>query len=174
MERRHETAMRIATTPEEVRRGDQRGEIDHEVVFPHARVQPGPDGLMVGGTMSHLWGPKVEGSMVIEVWEPNRRLRVSAGAVAVDYFIDSKEGITTLRLVHSGFGSGTEWDDEYEGSKKGWPIFFDALKHALKPHRGESAYQVSITMPVNASPPEQWQRILGSQLNLSREVTVTA
>jgi hypothetical protein len=37
--------------------------------------------------------------------------------VYVDYFIESRGGTTVLRLVHSGFGRGANWDAEYDATR---------------------------------------------------------
>jgi hypothetical protein len=42
------------------------------------------------------------------------------------------DGVTRLRLVHSGFGPGSAWDDEFEGSKTGWAEFLKKLKEILE------------------------------------------
>jgi len=44
-----------------------------------------------------------------------------------------------LRLVHSGFGSGGDWDVEYDGTRQGWRACFLRLKLALEKHRGQRA-----------------------------------
>jgi hypothetical protein len=41
-----------------------------------------------------------------------------------------------LRLVHSGFGSGASWDEEYDGISHGWPIEMRILRHYLQRHAG--------------------------------------
>ncbi len=157
--RSHETVTTLATTPDVVWKAITDAEEITRWFAPIATVVPGP-----GGTVSVGWSAEATGSMTIEIWEPNRRLRLNDNRVVVDYFIESKEGVTTLRLVHSGFGDGSEWDGEYEGSKKGWPMFFKMLKFNLEQHPGEPQHQVSISLPVEASPDEQWSRLLGPQL----------
>lgn len=145
-----ETVWKAITDPEEITRW----------LAPQASVEP-----QVGGKYSISWGPGTEGTMLIEIWEPNRRLRlIDDRRVAVEYFIETEGGVTTLRLVHSGFGDGAEWDGEYEGAKKGWLVFFLILKHNLEQHPGEAIRQISVSLPVDASPDEQWDRLLGRQL----------
>ena len=68
------------------------------------------------------------------------------------------------RLVQSGFGRGANWDEEYDGTRKAWPIFFRVLKHNVEVHRGQPR-QVVITLPVPKLPDEQWLRILEGQLD---------
>jgi uncharacterized protein YndB with AHSA1/START domain len=160
MPRSHETITQLAASPEAVWKAITDAEEITRWFAPQARVEPG-----VGGSMWYSWGPGAEGSpSPIEIWEPNRRLRVTGDHGAVDYFIEAKDGITTLRLVHS-FGDGAEWDGEYEGTKAGWPAFFRILKHNLEQHPGEPVRQISITLEVEASPDEQWARLLGGKVD---------
>jgi hypothetical protein len=53
--------------------------------------------------------------------------------MAVDYYIEAiSDGVTRLRLVQSGFGPGTAWDDEFEATKTGWADFLKKLKEILE------------------------------------------
>jgi len=108
--------------------------------FPlDARVTPGPNGA--------IWcsfGEGMEWESPIEVWEPQRRLRVSneipgdpPSKIAIDYTIESHGGKTVLRLVHSGFAKES-WDDELDATSHGWDAFLGLLKHYLERHPGES------------------------------------
>jgi len=42
--------------------------------------------------------------------------------IAIEYVLESDGGTTRLRLVHSGFGAGAEWDDQFEGTRTGWEV----------------------------------------------------
>lgn len=116
---------RCLTDPEELARW-----------FPlSARVEPGE-----GGSIWVSWGPGVEYGQRIQVWDPPRHLRTGeeAGPVqlAVDWHIEGKGGTTVLRLVHSGFGGGPEFDAMYEGVHAGWSYFLQNLRHYLEQHAG--------------------------------------
>jgi len=109
--------------------------------FPaDARVEPGE-----GGSIWYSWGPGMEGTSRIQIWEPDARLRLverwgegdSAVEFAMDFFITALSGErATLRLVHSGFGSDASWDEQYTAMETGWTYFFRALKHYLERHLG--------------------------------------
>jgi uncharacterized protein YndB with AHSA1/START domain len=184
-QRNHETVIEIAAPAELVWKAiSEADEIVHWFA-PQAKVEPGPDGSMVGGTVWLSWGEGVEGTSRIEIWEPGKRLRTVTereGAydigtarelasesgpvrVYVDYFIEANGGMTVLRLVHSGFGRGANWDREYDATRKGWPIMFRVLKYNLEAHPGEAVRQVSITMPVDTTPEQTWARLLDCQLD---------
>ena len=184
-ERRHETVVEIDAPVEAVWQAISDAEQITRWFAPYAKVEPGPDGGMVGGTMWLSWGEGVQGTTTIEIWEPNRRLRAvsergaydvggtmeelktdqAPARVAVDYMLEARGGTTVLRLVHSGFGRGAEWDAEFEGTRNGWPIVFRVLKHGLEVHPREPARQVNISMPVNMQPDKIWDRLLGAQLD---------
>ena len=53
--------------------------------------------------------------------------------IAIDYYIEAiGDGVTRLRLVHSGFGPEAAWDDEFEATKRGWADFLKTLKEILE------------------------------------------
>jgi uncharacterized protein YndB with AHSA1/START domain len=104
--------------------------------FPvDARVNPGP-----GGSIWLSWGAGAEGEAPITAWEPGRRLQwtETRGPVklAVDFHLDAKGSTTVVRLVHSGFGEGGNWDDEFHMTEGGWTYFLQHLRWYLERHRG--------------------------------------
>ena len=120
-------------------------------------VSPGAGGYMVAD-----WGPGLEWKTAIEVWEPNRHLRLvetrdhllspdpaqekmEPCRLVQDYYLEGEGGKTILRLVHSGFGSSHGWDVEFEGTKGGWAACFLWLKQALERHRRSSVYNSIVT-----------------------------
>ena len=144
--------------------------------FPlQATVEPG-----VGGTITLSWGESGAGGATIAIWEPNRRLRTvesrrdKAGRlvdIAVDYFIEADGGRTTLRVVHAGFGSGAEWDEEYDGTVRGWRYELRGLQHYLRRHRGEPRRVAWVAARTFLSPEACYARCMGSA-GLVREGTV--
>ncbi|HZM27670.1 MAG TPA: SRPBCC domain-containing protein, partial [Gemmatimonadales bacterium] len=130
--------------------------------FPFAAtVQPG-----VGGSVALSWGQGFE-KAVIEVWEPDRRLRTverrrdSAGRVveiAVDFLIQSEGGKTVLRVVHSGFGASTGWNEEYDGTVRGWRYELRGLRHYLASHVGTNRRVAIAETPTSLSPEASYER----------------
>ena len=110
--------------------------------FPlEARVKPG-----AGGSIFTSWRNEYQWESPIAIWEPNHRLRVlwcppdtpEPEQFGVDYHLRAeKDGTTVLRLVHSGFGAGPEWDEMYDGVSRGWDHMLWVLQHYLERHRGE-------------------------------------
>lgn len=133
--------------------------------FPfEARVTPG-----VGGSVWLSWGGEGE-ECTIEAWEPERHLRTMwPGAhaadpdkpVVVDYTLEGKGGSTTLRLVHTGFSSDEEWDDEFDAHRRGWSFELRSLQHYLHHHNGKRRHMVKAQTPLTVSHEEAWARVTG-------------
>src|SRR6266851_3761952 len=102
--RQHVTEVEINATPDQVFRALTEAEQIVRWFAPEARVEPGPDGNMVGGTYYISWGPGADGTSKISIWEPGQRF---AG-----FEERLRETDTLRRLVHSGFGRGAGWDNE--------------------------------------------------------------
>ena len=142
----------------------------------HAEVEPG-----AGGTWMISWDGNWPWRTAIEIWEPNRHLRLVdrnarpfdakgeaaiASAppmqVAIDWYVEGTGGSTRLRLVHSGFGRGGAWDDEFEGVSLGWPLELNGLKHYLERHRGLARQVAWARIVVPGQPAALWRRFFGS------------
>src|SRR4029450_13155923 len=48
-------------------------------------------------------------------------------------------GTCVVRLVNTGFGSGDDWDAQYDGLSEGWLLFLLNLKLHLEHFRGQTA-----------------------------------
>lgn len=125
---------------------------------PVARVEPGE-----GGSYFLSWGPGVEGTARITVWEPNARLQVAEQhgdtQITVDYYIEAVAGgHTRLRLVHSGFSADAKWDAYYEGTDAGWTYFLFHLKRHIEAFWGSVRVMVMerVALPEGAA----WPRVL--------------
>ncbi|MEZ6241436.1 MAG: SRPBCC domain-containing protein [Phycisphaerales bacterium] len=107
--------------------------------FPvEARVTPG-----VGGELWFSWGKNVmEGSAKIVSWEPPHRLVTEWGQMQDRFTIEGKGGTTTLTIVTSGFGEGSEWDGMLDSTTTGWKFELGGLKHAIEKHPGEDRHVV--------------------------------
>jgi len=154
--RSHETIVSIDAPIEDVWKYLSVAEEIARWFAPKMTVEPG-----VGGFVLADFGPGLEWKTFIEVWEPNRRLRLvetrdrvlSSSPVDMplepcrlvqDYFLETEAGRTRLRLVHSGFGSSADWDNEYEGTRGGWAACFFRLQQVLERHRGESVHNILV------------------------------
>ncbi|MFN0136768.1 MAG: SRPBCC family protein [Phycisphaerae bacterium] len=145
--------------------------------FPlDARVKPGS-----GGSIWMSWRNEYQFDTPIEIWEENKHLRlvyveatpppkpgepvppfVIPFRVAVDYYIEGKGGSTIVRLVHSGFSRDASWDNQYDGTVRGWAFQLDGLKAYLEGHRGKSREVVYIRRAIpTIAVDEAWKRIVG-------------
>lgn len=165
MSRSHETVVEIAAPPDAVWKAIADAEEIVHWLAPEAKVTPGEN-----GSYFVSWGPGMDWKKRIEIWDPEHRLRLvsdyKGAELVVDYFIEAKEGGAVLRLVNSGFGEGSDWDNEFEGTRKGWPVLFMVLKHGLEHHRGEPTKQISLTQ-TTSSPEEVWAKLTGGKLDTS-------
>jgi len=136
---------------------------------PQARVKPG-----VGGQVVWVWEGIAEWVSRLEVWEPNRHLRAvydwspspAAGPpipVVMDFYLQAHGGKTILRLVHSGFGTSSDWDNEYDGVSRGWSSEFCSLRHYLENHRGANRSVAWAKHDIAVSWEEGWERMMGPQ-----------
>jgi hypothetical protein len=132
-----------------------------------ARVQPGK-----GGSIWISFGGGVEGAAAITEWEPNRRFEwtETRGAVklAVDFELEAKSGGTVVRLVNSGFGAGSDWDDEFHMTEGGWAYFTQHLRWYLERHRGTPRDLIAFREAAALSRAEAFLRLTGPS-GLSRE-----
>jgi uncharacterized protein YndB with AHSA1/START domain len=169
MSRSHETRIVIDAPIEEVWKSIAEAGALARWFAPQMTVEPG-----AGGSMLADWGPGLAWKTAIEVWEPNRHIRLSETRDHVmssapgeqklepcrliqDWYLESENGKTVLRLVHSGFGSSADWDTEYFGTKYGWASCFLRLKHVTEYHRTEPVHNGILTHLCDVP----WEEALG-------------
>ena len=164
--RQVETAIEIQAPVEAVWKALTDAE-ELERWFPfNARVEPGE-----GGSIWLNWDGIATWDSTIEVWDPNRHLRTTYARempvsgpppkLTVDFFLEARGGGTYLRLVHSGFGSGTDWDDEYDGVRRGWAYELKSLRHYLEHHRGTIRRVAWAFVSLEIPWEEAWERLVG-------------
>jgi uncharacterized protein YndB with AHSA1/START domain len=139
-----------------------------------AQVTPGH-----GGRRWVAWGEgdPQEGGEIIDVWEPGKRLRLlmdpaslntgpaaTAGnlitvPIVQEYSLETREGKTVLRLVHSGIPDAEEWDGFYEGTRAGWPMFFIGLRHYLEKHAGKHRDTITLMEAISDGRQVAWNRL---------------
>ncbi|HEX6105558.1 MAG TPA: SRPBCC domain-containing protein [Gemmatimonadales bacterium] len=169
-------ALDIDASPDQVWRALTEAE---ELVrwFPTgARVTPGS-----GGSMVWSWDGMWDWETRIDGWEPGRLLRLvqedarpydsqgrmlppgmaEPARIAIEFTLESHQGKTRLRLVHSGFGQGAAWDDEIEGITEGWQAELRGLRHYLERHRGQERVFKLAWLTTKLSRKEAWSRLLG-------------
>lgn len=133
--------------------------------FPlDARVEPGE-----GGEVWLSWGPGMEASAPIHIWDPPRRFGWSetygedeAGRpvkVAVDFHVEGRGGMTVVRVTQSGFSASAEWDDMYDAIQDGWRYFLFNLGFWFREHRGIDRDMVWRRFATDLSRDAVWDRL---------------
>jgi len=135
-----ELEVEVAGTPEEVWRAIATGPGISSWYVPHTVEE------REGGAATASFGPGPEmlvpGRVV--TWEPPRRISFDGGedveGLAFEWLVEARDnGRCIVRLVNSGFGSGEEWDGQYDAMSEGWLLFLFNLKLHLEHFRGQNA-----------------------------------
>ena len=134
---------------------------------PKASVTPGE-----GGSVSWTWEEHHDWPQTIEIWEPGQRLKTRYDSLAadgqggklplfMDFQLDGRGGKTTLRLVHSGFGPQADFDNEYDGISRGWPVELRSLKLYAEKHFGQDRQLAWCARTYDGSPRDAWEKLTG-------------
>ena len=166
--RSHRHQLEIAASPEAVWKAITQAEQLANWFPIEAEVEPGP-----GGRLTYSWGKDHSGSHRIEVWNPPHHLRttweVKLGEdeadrqLMVDWFIEGTAGGSRLRLVHSGFEPGVDWDEDFTGTQRGWSFELLSLKHYLEHQAGGRRQAFLIRQPVETDAETTWNQVFGAQ-----------
>ncbi|MGH9658275.1 MAG: SRPBCC family protein [Bryobacteraceae bacterium] len=164
-----EVSVEIGALPDSVWKMISEGQEIQKWLAPQARVVPGE-----GGSMWLSWGEPYEAEARIDVWQPGERLRtnglpsaptrekVQGGPMAmiVDYRLEAAHGgKTVLRLVQSGFGDSSDWDDEFAGTSIGWRVYLSNLKHLLTYHPDKTPRGLMHMAVLRIPLAEAWSRL---------------
>jgi uncharacterized protein YndB with AHSA1/START domain len=131
-----------------------------ETWFPlEARVTPGK-----GGKIFLSWGSDAGAEAEIVEWQPEKTLVSKSeweGQISlVTWTLESRGEKTVVRLVQSGFSSGTDWDNEWFASTSyGWDFMLASLRFALERHRGEQRQVAWPRVKVTVNREEAYQRL---------------
>jgi uncharacterized protein YndB with AHSA1/START domain len=98
----------------------------------------------VGGTLTSHFGPGMDAHSTITAWDPPYRsahegsLAPNSPPLATEWIVEARSGGTCIvRVVHSLFASGDDWDDQLNSTEAGWPSFFQVLRIHLEHFRGQ-------------------------------------
>jgi uncharacterized protein YndB with AHSA1/START domain len=97
------------------------------------------------------FGPGLgEDSGTITVADAPRRFRYESPqrdrVLAYEFLVEAEDGGScTVRLVNSGFGTGEDWDDQYDGMTQGWTLFLLHLRVAVEHFAGEPVASIVAT-----------------------------
>ncbi len=121
------------------------------------------------GTIWVSWGEGMRAEHEIEIYDPPKHVRHPSGKNAetkaelyADWLIEAREGgKTTLRLVHSGFSVGADWDDDYDSHARGWQLMLQNLRHYFARHSHEPTVHTPFMAKVDSPRGVLWQTLLG-------------
>lgn len=151
--------------------------------FPlDAKVEAGE-----GGFIELRWGGAYEWTLHTIRWQENNNLRFvynsnqdftvnesslnapEAGEeeesdaegheLTVEITLTEGAGQTTVRVVHSGFGSGSRWDEEFDAVSRGWPLEMRALRHYLENHRGKERVVIWARRMLDLPVDRAWRKL---------------
>jgi uncharacterized protein YndB with AHSA1/START domain len=158
-----ELEVEVDGTPEEVWRAIATGPGISAWYVPHEIDEH------AGGSTVSSFGPEPEMQIpgTVVVWEPPHRV-VFAGVgdnatFAFEWLVEARDGGScVVRLVNSGFGSGDEWDAQYDGMSEGWLLFLLNLQLHLAHFRGRQARSLLPSAMWKGRRGEAWARLLAS------------
>jgi uncharacterized protein YndB with AHSA1/START domain len=153
--RRHVSAeVEVPGTPEQVWEAIASGPGVSSWFVP-TRIETDADGKPVRVVAS--FGPGMDSVATITKWDPphsfhaeSADLGPGAPTVATEWIVEARGGgRCVVRVVHSLFASGEEWDGQLEGWEHGWPGFFRLLRLYLVhfPGQAGAAFQVMGSAP---------------------------
>jgi uncharacterized protein YndB with AHSA1/START domain len=157
-----ELEVEVAGTPEEVWQAIATGPGISSWYVPHTVEE------REGGAATARFGPEPEMEVGgrVAAWEPPRRIVFDGGegvdGLAFEWLVEGRDGgSTVVRLVNTGFGSGQEWDAQYDAMGEGWAMFLLNLQLHLEHFPGQTA---TSALPLGAwagTRDEAWQRLTG-------------
>jgi uncharacterized protein YndB with AHSA1/START domain len=160
-------SVELDASPEDVFRAVTDGTEIAKWLAPEARVTP-PEGGKKGSVWMS-WGEGMSAEHEIEIFDAPRRIRHPSGKngetnspLYADWWIEAREGgKATLRLVHSGFSAGADWDDEFEAHARGWELMLQNLRQYFARHAHEPAVHVPFMSLVKSPRRSIWSTLLG-------------
>lgn len=162
-DRRLEFEVEVPGTPEEVWRAIATGPGISSWYVPHAVEE------QAGGAVTASFGPGPEMQVAgrVAAWEPPRRIVFDGGegveGLAFEWLVEARDrGTCVVRLVNTGFGSGDDWDAQYDGMAEGWQLFLLNLRLHLEHFPGQTASAVLPGAMWRGPRVEAWNRLLAA------------
>lgn len=170
-------SVELDATPDDVFRAVTEGTEVAKWLAPEARSTP-----PTGGNKARLWiswGGGMEAEKEIEIYDHPTHIRHESGKNAetkaplyADWLIEARDGgTTTLRLVHSGFSVGADWDDDFDSHARGWKLMLQNLRHYFARHKHAPASHLAFMTKVESSRVSLWGALV-AKLGLATEPKV--
>jgi len=172
-----ELSVELDASPEDVFRAVTDGTELAKWLAPEARGTAPEGGKK--GSIWISWGEGMSVEHEIEIFDAPKRVRHPSGKNAetkaplyADWSIEARDGgTTTLRLVHSGFSAGADWDNEYESHARGWKLMLENLRQYFARHAHQPAVHIPFMSKVDSPHGSIWKTLLG-KLGLSAPAKV--
>ncbi len=126
----------------------------------------------LGGKVLLSWGEGCEWETNVTAWVPGAHLQwmdrladeAPPGAVlpVVDWHLETHRGKTVVRLVQSGFDPNSDWQQYYDGLRRGWTYFLDLLATYVEHHFDRGRRMIWRRGGAVVPRPQFWQGILGA------------
>ena len=133
--------------------------------FPlSAKVSPG-----AGGMMQLRWDDIGMDHLAIRIWNPARHLQLAmpqpgeSAPVIHDFVLEDHGASTVLRLVAHGFDPRAQWDEFYDGVKRGWRYELQSLRHYLEHHRGQDRAVAWVRTAIPMGAERAWAMLFASE-----------
>jgi uncharacterized protein YndB with AHSA1/START domain len=158
-----ELEVEVPGTPEEVWQAIATGPGISSWFVPHTVEE------RQGGAALASFGPgpemQIPGRVV--AWEPPRRVVFDGGesseGLAFEWLVEARDGGTCIvRLVNTGFGTGDDWDAQYDGMAEGWKLFLLNLQLHMRHFRGRTARSVLPTAMWSGPRERTWESLCSS------------
>lgn len=125
-----------------------------------------------GGAIAFHFNMGMDSKATVTGWDPPRCLAYeerdwaeNAPPLATEVIVEARAGGRCIvRMVHSLFATGDEWDNQLESFESGWPGFFRVLLLYLTYFRGQPCSSIQISGTTAVPEIEAWQtltRLLG-------------
>jgi uncharacterized protein YndB with AHSA1/START domain len=162
-----ELSVELDASPEDVFRAVTEGAEVAKWLAPEARVTAPEAGKK--GTIWISWGEGMSVEHEIEIFDAPKRIRHPSGKnretmapLYADWLIEARDGgKTTLRLVHSGFSAGADWDSEFEAHARGWKLMLENLRQYFARHPQQPAVHLPFMSSVESPRGSIWKTLLG-------------
>jgi uncharacterized protein YndB with AHSA1/START domain len=124
-----------------------------------------------GGTVRQQHGAEMDIAGHVLVWDPPHRFKYGGSdfqlaeppapePMADEFIVEARAGGTcVVRVVTTGFGTGSDWDAAMESVRSGWLAGLHALRLYLTHFRGEPCSPVALGTAVQWPAEEAWAKL---------------
>jgi len=123
------------------------------------------------GTGWMAWGEDFRFSGRVTASERQKFLRtepvyppgVQGPPMVTEFRLEARGAKTLVRVIQSGFGAEAQWDEEIDGTRRGWKFQLRSLQNYLEKHAGMPR-RVAWARRLHDFPREEaWRRLVGEQ-----------